>query len=593
MSELSSALTQYLRSLDDSERRTALESALGEVDVVTARAESKKNPASLDAAAALLSRLILDGEDSAEVVKAAKLAAQRAPRNADGNAVALLAGSVVWKVGASTKLAEPYFRRVRRKNPASPALLEFYREVYSEPKDASQLMQVLVQARRAVKDDPAQRFGLAEEMASLAEEKLGSVDRAIEVWRSVLREDGYDPRASQALMRLYRAGEKWTALVELFKDEFERIEDTPENREARIGRLLEIAELYRDQLNLDAMALSTLQRILDIDPCHDASLKALAETYGNAGRWNDLLAVYNRLVDAARKDEDQPRQIDMMLRVARIHLDELSDPKQGLVSLEEVLELDPRQKQARALIARAYELRGDWDALVELYRQQLQGSDEQESCEIRCKVARLYQERFNDEEQAIVAWNEVLEYHGDVDEALAALAGLYEKSSRWAEAAEVLHRQIHGTPDTNRAIELLTHLAALYLDRLGDGPQSLRMWEEVARLAPGHAQAVNTLQSAYISASRWTDLERMYERMERLDDLLDVLMSAAATISDTDEQVKVYMQVAGVCREKLSDAARGTEALEKVLSIQPDNQDVAHRLLPIYHAQNQWDRLIL
>lgn len=593
MSELSSALTHYLRSLNDSESRAALETALGDIDVVTARAESKKNPASIEAAATLLGRLILDGEDAAEVVKAAKLIAQRAPRNADGNAVALLAGTAVWKVGGNTKVAEPYFRRVRRKDPASPALLAFYREVYGEPKDASQLMQVLVSARRAVKDDPARRFKLAEEMASLAEDKLGSVDRAIEVWRSVLREDGYDQRAAQALMRLYRAGEKWTALVELLKDEFERIEDTPENREQRIGSLLEIAELYRDQLNLDAMALSTLQRILDIDPRHDGSLKALAETYGNAGRWNDLLAVYNRLVDAARKDDDVPRQIDMLLRISEIYLDELRDPKQGLLPLEEVLKLEPKQKQARALMARAYELRGDWDALVELYREHLQGSDEQESCEIRCKVARLYQERYNDDEQAIAAWNEVLEFHGDVDEALAALASLYEKSSRWAEAAEVLHRQIHGTPDTNRAIELLTHLASLYLDRLNDRPQSLRMWEEVARLAPGHADAVNTLQTAYIADQRWQDLERLYERMERLADLLDILMSAAATISEVDEQVKVYLQVASICRDKLSDAARGTEALEKVLALQPDNQDVAHELLPIYHAQNRWDRLIV
>ncbi len=592
MSELSSALTQYLRSLDDSESRAAFEAALGDIDVVAARAESKKNPASLDAAASLLGRLILDGEDAAEVIKAAKLIAQRAPRNNDGNEVALLAGTVVWKVGGETKIAEPYFRRVRRKNPASAALLEFYREVYNEPKDASQLMQVLVSARRAVKDDPARRFALAEEMASLAEEKLGSVDRAIEVWRSVLREDGYDERAAQALMRLYRAGEKWTALVELLKDEFERIDDTPENREDRIGRLLEIAELYRDQLNLDAMALSTLQRILDIDPRHDGSLKALAETYGNAGRWNDLLAVYNRLVDAARNDNDEPRQIDMLLRIARIHLDELRDPKQGLVPLEEVLKIDPKQKQARGLIAQAYELRGDWDALVELYREQLKGSDEQEACEIRCKVARLYQERFKDEEQAIVAWNAVLEFHGDVDEALAALANLYEGSSRWAEAAEVLHRQIHGTPDTNRAIELLTHLAALYLDRLDDRPQSLRMWEEVARLAPGHAQAVSILQDAYIADARWQDLERMYERMERLVDVLDILMSAAATIELAEERVKVYLQVSSICREKLSDASRGTEALEKILELEPDNQDVAHRLLPIYHAENRWDRLI-
>ena len=36
----------------------------------------------------------------------------------------------------------------------------------------------------------------------------------------------------------------------------------------RIEKLLEIGELYRDTLKLDAMALTTMQRILEIDPHH-------------------------------------------------------------------------------------------------------------------------------------------------------------------------------------------------------------------------------------------------------------------------------------------------------------------------------------
>ena len=99
MSELRSVLFQFLTSSSDVVRRDALATALATVDLVAARAEAKQDPGSGDAAAKVIGRLILDGAPSEEIVDAAKVAAQRAPREAAGNDVVLLAGMVVWKFG--------------------------------------------------------------------------------------------------------------------------------------------------------------------------------------------------------------------------------------------------------------------------------------------------------------------------------------------------------------------------------------------------------------------------------------------------------------------------------------------------------------
>ena len=99
-------------------------------------------------------------------------------------------------------------------------------------------MQVLMAARRGA-EDKDHRFELAYEMAKVAEERLQSRDRAIEVWRTVLREKDFDPRVVGELRRLYELSEKWSALVELLKDEFEHMPDAPDQQEARIAKLLE------------------------------------------------------------------------------------------------------------------------------------------------------------------------------------------------------------------------------------------------------------------------------------------------------------------------------------------------------------------
>ncbi|WP_434416196.1 tetratricopeptide repeat protein [Nannocystis pusilla] len=437
MSELRSVLFQFLTQPSDPARRSELAASLASVDLAAARAEAKQDPGSGDAAAKVVGRMILDGASNEEVVEFAKLAAQKAPREGAGNDVALLAGVVVWRLSGQSTQAEPYFRRVRRNEPANPQILAFYREMFSSDADASQLMQVLVQARRSLKkEDTDQRFALAHEMADLAEKKLGSIDRAIEVWRSVLREDGYDPRAAKALERLYREGQKWTALVELLKEEFDRVADRPENRDERIGRLLEIAELYRDQLRLDAMALATLQRILDINPRHAATIKALADTYGASGRWNDLLTVYNRLLDAARAEKDVPRQVDMLRRISNIWVDQLDNTSKGMEPLHEALRLQPDDRETRDALARIHELRKDWRALIDLRKDELASASGERACELRIALARIAEEKLNDRAEAITAWREVLAQHGDVEDAFVALIALYEREGRWPEAAE-------------------------------------------------------------------------------------------------------------------------------------------------------------
>ncbi|MEX1361865.1 MAG: tetratricopeptide repeat protein [Nannocystaceae bacterium] len=588
MADLRPALFDHLNASDDATRE-ALIAALDGTELAAARIEAKNDPASVDATAKVLGLLLLDEVPQAELVDAAKALAQRAPRDGQGNAVALLAGTVIWRRTDDAKKAEPYFRRVRRSEPGDAQVLGFYRSLFADDASATQLMQVLMQAQRAATDNE-QRFALAQERATLAEERLGNADRAIEVWRSVMREDGYDRRASQALERLYRDAGKWTALVDLLKEELDRIEGDDAN-EARIAKLLEIADLYRTRLKLDTMALATLQRILDIDPRHEPSLQALADTYEAAGRYNDLLGVYSRRIDAAKAGQDAPRQQELLLKVAEIWLEKLGNPQRALEPLGQVLELSPGDKGARSLLARIHEQRRDWRALIGLRREELSERSGDEALALRIELAKLAEDRLGDRREAIAAWNEVLLHHGDDPTALDALARLYERESRWASAAEILHRRLAHV-DRDFAIRILAHLGHLYSDRLQSREDAAVAWAELLRLSPGHDKATRRLRDAYVSAGRWDELTALYEAQGRLSDVVEVLHSAADRIGDTDERVALYRRVAALCQERLGQPERALKALERTLAIQPDNLAVARELLPIYQEQKNWARLM-
>ncbi|EDM78752.1 adventurous gliding motility protein AgmK [Plesiocystis pacifica SIR-1] len=597
MADVRSALLSHLRSPDDSTHQelTAASAAAGR-DLAAASAAVREDTSDVEAAAQVLALLVLeqhgkDGADSTAIVDRAKNLAQRAPRKAEGNEVALVCGEVLWRVGGQPRLAEPYFRRVRRHDASNVAVVSFYRELFSGPNDGSQLMQVLVQARRASKDAD-RRFELAEEMATLARERLGSTDRAIEVWRSVVREDGQDARALANLEKLYREGKKWTALVELLKDAFERIEDTADNKQLRIDKLLEITALYRKELRLDAMALATLQRILDIDPRHQGSLEVLADTYASSQRWNDLLGVQKRLRDAAKEDGDAEAEAEVLRKVAAIWVEKLGNPQRALDPLRELLGLIPGDRKARDMMAQIHEQRRDWRALIALRREELQEREGDEALELRLELARLAEEKLGDRREAIAGWNAVLENHGEVDKALAALARLYERESRWAEAAEIRHRQVAKADSVGRAVKLLTEIGHIYSERLRDQPNAIRVWREIARLVPGHDKALRTLRDAYSSSGMWDELTELYVEQGRVSDLVDALQSAADRVSATEDRVDLYRRVAQLCREKLGQPERAVKALERTLAIQPNNLIVARELLPIYREQSNWAALM-
>ncbi len=589
MAEVRSALAQILRS-DDDDARAALAAAVEGVDLAQARIEAKDNPDSAEAVATVLAALIAQGAPVADVVDAAKAAASRAPRDGDGNDAVLTAAAVLWRRRDDPQLAEPYYRRVRRSDPAHPEVLDYYRELFGDPTKATQLIQVLVQARRSSKD-PEVRLALAQEVATLAEERLGSGDRAIEMWRSVIREDGYDPRASEALMRLYQAGGKWTALVDLLKDELDRLGSGEDVKEQRIATLLEIAALYRDKLRLDTMALATLQRILEVDPTHEESLDALADTYAKAGRHADLLGVYEKRIAAASAEGDTQRECELLRKMAAIWVEELGNPARALEPLDRVLAISPKDKPARELLARIHEERRDFRALIGLRREELEDLAGEEALAARIELASLAEDRLGDRKEAIEAWNDVLTHHGDDDRALAALARLYERESRWAHAAEILHRKLR-TCDRAQAIALLQHLGGLYGDRLQNHTSAVAVWTEVLRLEPGHDKATRRLRDAFVADRRWDDLTVLYERQGRLADLVEVLQSAADRIADVQERVSLYRRVAGLCNDRLGQPERALKALERTLAIQPDNLDVARELLPIYREQSNWARLM-
>src|SRR4051812_23618012 len=170
------------------------------------------------------------------------------PRGEPETAMYLQIGMLWWKKLGNLEAADEYWKKVRKAEPAHPAMLDFYRALYAN--DGNKLLAVLGQAQK-VEADPKRRADLGVELAHLAERSTGAAEKAIDLWKGVLKIDPAQGEAVAALKRLYQKTEKWNALLELLKEAVEAL--PKDDADGGVDKLMEVVAIYRDKLNLPVM----------------------------------------------------------------------------------------------------------------------------------------------------------------------------------------------------------------------------------------------------------------------------------------------------------------------------------------------------
>src|SRR5690606_29474325 len=136
-----------------------------------------------------------------------------------------------------------------------------YREYKKSLDDDAGLAQILVGAQRALPEGDPRRTEIAQEVAQLAESQANA-QKAVEQYKSILRQDPDNAEAREALKRLYKQTQGHNALVELLRQQLER---TPEaNYEERLAILREIAGVYREYVKSDTALVSVLNQIVQL-----------------------------------------------------------------------------------------------------------------------------------------------------------------------------------------------------------------------------------------------------------------------------------------------------------------------------------------
>jgi golgin subfamily B member 1 len=555
-------------------------------DVSNALEALKANPENLDAVADLVRAADKVGADSGweDAAKIYETALKTARRGVELRLLAIVGDVYATRLNDKNR-AEGVFRKVRKIDARDSAALDFYRAYYKERNELPQLLNVLQQAQRAEEDEEA-RLALGIEMAQVAEQNPQTMEKAIDLWKGVLRKKPELQVAQSSLELLYTETEKWNALTELLKERVDHLGE--EAVDAKIALYLQMIPIYRDKMHLEVMVTNYYQAILKLKPDHRASLEALAESYESKARYPDLVTVLTRLAEIAAQPADA---IVLYQRVATLWSERLGKPQNAAAALEKVLQMRPGDTDAHDALVALYTKGRKWRELLEIYKAQTPLSDKDKERERLVEMARLANDRLSDPKQAIEIWNQVLVVDATDAEALPALATLYERNKDWALLAETLGKQVDAADEQATKLSLLERQGTLLHEKADDAAGARRAFEALRVLAPDHSKAFRLLREIYTKQADVEALERLFTERGAYDDLCEALIELGEKLGD-DKAAPLFERVATIAIEKLKQPERAIKAYERIVAIDPSNSVATDALEGLYGQTQKWSRLL-
>ena len=484
--------------------------------------------------------------------------------------------------------AEPWFERIRRVQPAHESVLAFFREFCAKTGDQAKWIDVLQGAQYAMPDG-REKAMVVTELAELAE-KQEDMQRAIEQYKGVLRQDPDSEMARSALKRLYKATQGFTALVELLRQQLER---TPaEEYSKRLAILREVASAYRQYIRSDASLVTVLHQIVQLDEKVDVNdveeLRELVALYDKLGRHRELLTYQLKLAELT---PDTNEKVALYRAAARRWLEQFSNFQNATEAYEALMAVVPDDTEALDRLNELYRKRRSWGALYDLLAKEAAKKTAGQRTALLKEMAQLASERLHRPDDAVQLFRQILDEDEDRIEVLDALEKHAERSKDWATLAYALERRVGITADDAPRIVVLQKLGSVYSDHLADIHSSIKAWRRVLDLQSGHPRALRVLRDAYLQAADYDALHDLYASQNDWEGLVEVLSNTADRMLDGTLKVQLSYRAAAVYAEKLSQPERAARSYERILSVLPNDLKAAKSLVPIYESDEKWSRL--
>ena len=244
------------------------------------------------------------------------------------------------------------------------------------------------------------------------------------------------------------------------------------------------------------------------------------------------------------------------------------------------LRQDPSDEEVFVKLWDSFREAEAWPAMAEILAMRISAlSDGPEKVRSLIKLGNLYEDKLGDSQRAIDAFQRALVIDPKNQRALSALADLYHDLEQWTKLIEIYLLRLELAETSEEKATLRARLAQIYEDRLRNDDQAFIEYIRAVRLAP---------QTARILAA----MDRLAAQTESFRELLAVYEDVLTKIERPDLRVALYLKIARLYSEKLSDPQKAEHYLKQSVELARENPDLLLALGAIYGEEEEWSELI-
>lgn len=462
---------------------------------------------------------------------------------------------------------------------------------YAQSEKWDEFIRVL--EREAGRDDveTSARIEMHFKIAELWREKKERIDRAAKAYEDVLQLDPNNLRAAEALIPIVEEDKKNPEkLADFLEVRLGHLEDEDEALTLR-RRIARIAE---EEIGDFDRAFEGFLAVFRQRPGDDEFFDDLERTAGKAGHWERVIDAYSALESGA----SEKLASELMLRRARVLLEEMGRAEEALALYDKILKKEPKNPRAIAALEKIYAQMGRYEELLEIYAKRLEMAEsDDERKEILYNQALLWEEEVQDSAKSIAVYLQIIDMAGDERRALAALDRLYVQEERWEELADIIQRELdEGTLEQDEELELKYRLGQVCNTRLGKKGQALECFREIVLVDTHHDKARSALEGLLEDDNQQAEAARilssLYQEDEEWEKLLRVIEILAKRSADTFEAFEYLMRVGDIASQYLGSPERAFAGYSRAFQRNPADERALENLEEITTVLDSWPELV-
>jgi tetratricopeptide (TPR) repeat protein len=426
-------------------------------------------------------------------------------------------------------------------------------------------------------------------IADLARTELKDNTLARDYYKRALDLRADEPRALAALEALYEESKDATNLLDIL----ERRSEGAANDEERKRLLYRRAALLSDDLDDKTRAIETYESVLDM-ALEEQAISALEKLYTTAERWSDLIALYERQIQANRGNASELR-----VRIAGVAARRTGDPERAFDELEHALKADRQHEGAIAELermlkeasdaghrARAAELlepvylsRADYDRVMAAMQARLEVvNDPDDRRELLTRLAKLYEEQKEDYAAALETTARLL--HEDIDDSHTAdeLERLARVAGAERRLGEIYAEELGQTTTEGPAVVRLARRAGEIFDLLGEPSRALSFYRRALAFEPENRSLFSATDAILVRQGLFEDRIKLHR------DALDHYF-------EPSERLALLHTIAAVERRELKRPDDAIATYRSALEIDNREPSTLDALTELFRERERWDDL--